>query len=249
MQRLGAKGVKVDFFHSDKQDMIGLYLDILEDAAAYNIMVNFHGCTIPRGWERTWPNLMTMESVAGGEIYTFPSDHNYTEAAPWHNTILPFTRNVIGSMDYTPTIYSEQLIPRMTTNGHETALAVLFESGVQHIADSADSLKSLPSPYKKFFKNLPSVWDETKYLSGEPGEYVVIARRYNDQWYIAGINGTSSAKTVMLDLSFTGVRSAEAVMLHDGKSGTEFESSPFRPEDIQNIQIEMKPYGGFVITL
>ena len=122
-------------------------------------------------------------------------------------------------MDYTPVIYSEQLIPKLTTNGHETALAVVFESGVQHIADAAASLRELPDTYKAFFKNLPTVWDETRYLSGRPGDYVVIARRHDDRWYVAGINGSPDKKSVILDLSFTGAALEGAVLLHDDETG------------------------------
>ena len=248
LQRLGIKGVKVDFFHSDKQDMIALYLDILKDAADHSILVNFHGCTIPRGWQRTWPNLVTMESVLGGEVYTFPSNHNYGEIAPKHNTILPFTRNVIGSMDYTPVIYSDQLIPRLTSNGHETALAVLFESGVQHIGDSAASLRQLPEHYKSFFKTLPTVWEETRYLAGGPGDYVVVARRSGQQWYVAGINGTPKAKTLTLDLSFIKGNGDRLILLHDDETGLGFPSSIIQPGDLETMEVEMNAYGGFVLV-
>lgn len=249
LKRLGVKGVKVDFFHSDKQDMIGLYLDILEDAAAFQIMVNFHGSTIPRGWARTWPNLVTMEAVRGGEVYTFPSEPDYGALAPWHNTILPFTRNVIGSMDYTPVIYADQLIPRLTTNGHETALAVLFESGVQHIGDSAQSLRQIPSDYKSFFRNLPTAWDETRYLAGTPGDHVVLARRAGTQWYVAGINGRPSERAVTLDLSFLTPLPAPATLLHDqpGDEGRSFASSPLTLDEHSTMTVEMQGHGGFVV--
>ena len=249
LQRLGIKGVKVDFFQSDKQDMIALYLDILQDAADHKIMVNFHGSTIPRGWERTWPNLVSMEALRGGENYSFPSEPNYGELAPWHNTILPFTRNVIGSMDYTPVIYSEQFIPRSTTHGHETALAIIFESAVQHIGDSAMSLRQLPEEYKAFFRDLPAAWDETRYLSGVPGDYVVLARRAGNQWYIAGINGLATEKSVVLDLSFIAQAIKSAQLLHDSESGREFKSSLLPIRNIEKLNIEMNAYGGFVLII
>jgi len=142
LQKLGVKAVKVDFFHSDKQDMIDQYIGILEDAAEFEIMVVFHGCTIPRGWERTYPNLMSMESVRGAEFYTFESTPNYAELALYQNTILPFTRNVIGSMDYTPVLFNDYHTPGITTHAHEAALAVLFESGFQHLSDSVKSYRT-----------------------------------------------------------------------------------------------------------
>lgn len=110
------KGVKIDFFQSDKQGMMKLYKDILEDAAEHKIMVNFHGCTIPRGWSRTYPHLMSMESVRGAECYTFASE--YPQYAPAQNTILPLTRNVIGPMDYTPVVFSDMQYPHITSYGH-----------------------------------------------------------------------------------------------------------------------------------
>lgn len=249
LQRAGAKGVKVDFFQSDKQDIIKLYLDILKDAADFELMVNFHGSTIPRGWERTWPNLMTMEAVRGAEAYSFPSEPDYGALAPWHNTILPFTRNVIGPMDYTPVLYTDLLIERRTTIAHETALAVVFESGVQHIADSAQSLRNLPEAFKDFFRQLPVAWDETRYLDGYPGDYVVIARRSGDKWYVAGINGTNQAKQVSLDLTYLSLPDYPELFIHDGPTGGEFESSDLHIKAANDVSLEMRPYGGFVIVL
>lgn len=140
----GVSGIKVDFFHSDKQAGIKLYLDILADAAEAGLMVNFHGSTIPRGWERTWPNLMSMEGVRGAEQYDFRP--TYPEEAPWHNTVLAFTRNVVGPMDYTPVTFSDAMYPHVTTNAHELALAVVFESSLQHFADSVESYRGGSRP-------------------------------------------------------------------------------------------------------
>ena len=122
------KGVKVDFFQSDKPWIIQHYLDILQDAAEFHLLVDFHGYD-PRGWQRTFPNLMSMEAVRGAEIYSCCED--YGPSAVWQNTILPFTRNVIGSMDFTPVTFTDQKIPHQTTYAHELALSVLFESGVE----------------------------------------------------------------------------------------------------------------------
>ena len=172
---MGVKGVKVDFFQSDKQHIIGLYFDILKDAAENHILVNFHGCTLHRGWNRTWPNLISMESVRGAENYGF--DSLYPVKAVWHNTILPFTRNVTGSMDFTPVAFTNQNFPHLTTYGHELALSVVFESGILHMADRASSFRSLPEAPKTFLKNVPVAWDETILLDGAPGEFAVFARR------------------------------------------------------------------------
>ena len=136
----GVAGIKVDFWHSDKAESNARYLALAADAYDVGLMVNFHGSTIPRGWEVRFPNIMTMEGVRGAEQYGF--DENYSDDAPWLNTILPFTRNVVGSMDYTPVTFGDVKFPHKTTNAHELALAVVFESALQHFADSPASYRS-----------------------------------------------------------------------------------------------------------
>jgi alpha-glucosidase len=194
----GVAGVKVDFFHSDKQESIARYLAILEDAAEYRIMVNVHGCTIPRGWSRTWPHLLTMEGVRGAESYIFQAD--FPELAARHNTILPFTRNAVGPMDYTPVTFGDVRHPHRTTNAHELALAVVFESGLLHLADSAASYRSVRAEVAGELRALPVAWDETRFLVGEPGRCAVVARRRGDGWWIGGINGLDQPRTLELPL-------------------------------------------------
>jgi hypothetical protein len=197
LQSWGVKGVKIDFFQSDKQAVIKLYTDILRDAAENHIMVNFHGCTLPRGWQRTYPNLLSMEAVRGAENYGY--DVNYPQKAVWHNTIYPFTRNVVGSMDYTPVTLSNQKFPHLTSNAHELALAIVFESGILHFADKIDSYTGLDYSCKQLLKNLPTTWDETRFIAGEPGKYVILARRKGTDWFVAGINGQETDQKVELD--------------------------------------------------
>src|SRR5688500_15771467 len=132
LKKMGFAGVKIDFFESEKQDMIKYYLDILDDAAQFQMMVYFHGCLVLREWSRTYPHLMTYEAVRGAEWYNNVPD--FTMVAPEHNTVLPFTRNVVGSMDYTPVTFTNSQYPHVTSYGHELALSVLFESGLQHLA-------------------------------------------------------------------------------------------------------------------
>lgn len=109
---------------------------------------------------------MTMEAVRGGEFYTFSEDIPYGLYAPKQNTILPFTRNVVGSMDYTPVAYTHRQSKRYTTFAHETALPIIFESGIQHLADTPDAFLKMPEVYKDYFWKLPTSWDETKFLAG-----------------------------------------------------------------------------------
>ena len=235
---LGIRGIKVDFWHSDKQYMIKRYVDLLLDAAEFKLLVNFHGSTIPRGWERTFPNLVTMEAIRGHEFYTFPSEPNYGELAPSQNALVPFTRNVIGPMDSTPVIFAPKLIPRLTTNGHEAALGIIYESGVQHFSDDAGAYSALPEAWKSYLRSLPSAWDETRLLAGYPGKYVVMARRKGERWWVGAINGTSESLKLDMDLSFI---AGDLIALGD-KDG---EMTDYRFE--QSTVITLEPYGGIAI--
>ena len=195
-EKMGVAGVKIDFFSGDNQMNMDYCLDLLESAARHHLLVNFHGATIPRGWQRTWPNLMSTEGVYGAEWYN--NVPTFTDKAASHNATLPFTRNVIGPMDYTPCAFSDSQHPHITTHAHELALTVLFESGLQHLADKPESFLAQPQEVQDFLSHLPSVWDETRFVSGYPGESVVLARRSGDTWYIAGINGTDQEKELVV---------------------------------------------------
>lgn len=247
LNEIGAKGIKVDFFHSDKQDRIQQYLGILEDAEEFEILVNFHGCTLPRGWSRTYPHLMSMEAVKGEECYGF--DKSYPVHAPWHNTILPFTRNVVGPMDYTPVAFGNDKNAHITTNAHELALSILFESGIVHFADDVNSYRSMPEGVIDFLKYVPVTWDEIEFLSGYPGKYSVLARQSNDDWYIAGINGETIDRTVIMDLSFLGDSEYEMLLIKDGKTDREFSIEKGSVRADQSLEIVMPEYGGFVVRL
>ena len=213
LEQMGATGIKVDFFLPDGHEMVDYYLDILEDAARHHLLVDFHGCTIPRGWSRTWPNLMSMESVYGAEWYN--NNRRMTNAAAAHNATLPFTRNVIGPMDYTPCTFTDSQNPHITTDCHELALPILFESGLQHMADRPEAYLSLPEPVRNLLSGLPSAWDDTRLLAGYPGESAVIARRSGDTWYIAGINGTESEITLEPDFSIIGKNVVLSTLITD----------------------------------
>ncbi len=247
LREWGVKGIKVDFFQSDKPGMMKLYRDILEDGAANNIMVNFHGCTIPRGWSRTWPNLLTLESVRGAECYTFAS--NYPENAPVSNTILPVTRNVVGSMDYTPVLFSEMQHPQLTTWGHELALSVLFETGWLHFADRVDAYLNLPEAPKNFLKTVPVVWDETRYVTGWPGKDMVVARRNGDTWYVAGINGENTTKNLSMQLPFLADGSHTAELITDGETNRSFSVKQVNLNNSSPFELPMLENGGFVIKI
>ena len=174
-EKIGVAGVKIDFFSGDNQENMDYCIDLMESAARHHLLVNFHGAPIPRGWQRTYPNLLTTEGVYGAEWYN--NVPTFTKKAASHNATLPFTRNVIGPMDYTPCAFSDSQHPHITSHAHELALTVLYESGLQHLADRPESFLAQPAEVQQFLSHLPNVWDDTRYVAGYPGESAVLARR------------------------------------------------------------------------
>lgn len=199
MAAAGVVGVKVDFWCSDRQEAIAAQQALMRDAAARKMVVNLHGCTIPRGWQRTWPNLLSTEAVLGNECYFF--EPRYTEKAAELDTVLPFTRNAVGPMDVTPVACSPKQYDRTTTAAHELATALVFTSGIIHYADGPEFFESLPPQALQIFRDAPARWDETRCLVGEPGEMAVFARRSGNSWFIAGISGTTNSQQITLDLT------------------------------------------------
>ncbi|MBY0242432.1 MAG: glycoside hydrolase family 97 protein [Burkholderiaceae bacterium] len=241
LQDMGIKGVKVDFFAGDGQSMIAYYLDILKDAADYGLLVNFHGATLPRGWARTYPNLMTMESIRGFEFATFEQANQ--DAVVKHAAMLPFTRNLFDPMDFTPVVFGDiPNIKRATRNGFELAESVLFLSGIQHFAEIPAGMASVPPYVKAFMQQLPRSWDDSKFVDGYPGRFAVIARKAGDTWYVAGINAEAETKTLALDLSFIGARSGQ--LITDGAAPRDFTQAAI--EAGSTTHITMQPHGGFV---
>ena len=238
-EQIGVAGVKIDFFSGDNQKNMDYCIDLLESAARHHLLVNFHGATIPRGWQRTYPNLMSTEGVYGAEWYN--NVPTFTDKAACHNATLPFTRNVIGPMDYTPCTFSDSQHPHITTNAHELALTILYESGLQHLADKPESYLAQPTEVQQFLSHLPSVWDETRLIDGYPGRFVIMARRSGNRWYVAGINGLDIPQNLSVPLDFLG----------RNKKITAFEDSENTPWDIHTMkvvpqEIHLQPRGGFV---
>ena len=238
-EQIGVAGVKIDFFSGDNQKNMDYCIDLLESAARHHLLVNFHGATIPRGWQRTYPNLMSTEGVYGAEWYN--NVPTFTDKAACHNATLPFTRNVIGPMDYTPCTFSDSQHPHITTNAHELALTILYESGLQHLADKPESYLAQPTEVQQFLSHLPSVWDETRLIDGYPGRFVIMARRNGNRWYVAGINGLDTPQDLSVPLDFIGKK----------QSVSTFEDSENAPWNIQTRkevpqEIHLQPRGGFV---
>ncbi|MDH6313925.1 hypothetical protein M2137_002717 [Parabacteroides sp. PFB2-10] len=248
LQEMGVSGIKIDFFAVDGAKMMAYYIDLLEDASKYKLMINFHGATIPRGWQRTYPHLMTVEAVYGAEWYNnLPI---LTERAAAHNATLPFTRNVIGSMDYTPGTFSDSQHPHITSHGHELALPVVFESALQHMPDRPDTYYALPDEVKTFLSGLPTAWDETKLLSGYPGEEVVMARRKGDVWYIGGLNGTNERRTLTFATHFLTESSKTITLIKDGQEERSFRiEAPAQITNRESVSVDCLSRGGFVAVI
>ena len=246
LQDWGVKGVKIDFWQSDKQNIISQYIDVLKDAAEFHILVNFHGCTIPRGWSRTYPNLVSTEAVRGEECYLF--NETYPKNAPIQNTILPFTRNVIGPMDYTPFGLTNLKHLHQTSYAHELALVLVFQTGIVHFAESVEGTRKLPTFVKDFLSTVPVTFDESHLISGYPGKDVVIASRKGKDWYISGINGEKSSKTIDINLPFLKGK-YNMNLINDGADNKSFVNTNKLYKSADKLQVTMNGYGGFVIVL
>ena len=246
----GVSGVKIDFFAGDSRATMDYCIDLLESAARHGLLVNFHGATIPRGWQRTYPNLMTVEAVYGAEWYN--NNGTLTNKAAGHNATLPFTRNVVGSMDYTPCAFSDSQHPHITTHAHELALTVLFESGIQHLADRPESFLAQPQDVQSFITGLPSAWDDTKLVSGYPSSHAVIARQKDDTWYVGAVNGLNSAQEITADLSFLPKgRYNVKVFADSGDKSNPWKIETYenvKPSDMPFVSMETQPRGGYVIV-
>jgi hypothetical protein len=241
----GVRGVKVDFWCSDRQEAIAAMLGLFRDAAARHLLVNLHGCTIPRGWQRTWPDFLTAEAVLGTESYFY--EPRYTEKAAELNTVLPFTRNAIGPMDSTPVACSPKKYPRTTTAAHELATAIIFNSGIIHYADQPEFFESLPAPALKIFRDAPARWDETLCLLGEPGKVVVFARRSGHTWFIAGLNGANAPLPLDLNLSaFSDFPTR--LLVAEGKDAL-MQVAVSEVTHSNRWKHEVPPRGGFILRL
>jgi hypothetical protein len=242
LQSAGVKGIKVDFFGGDGQSVIQYYRDILKDAADFKLMVNLHGCTLPRGLQRTFPNLLTAEAVRGFESVTFRQSDADKEAS--HCAMLPFTRNVFDPMDYTPlSLDTVPNIKRKTSAAFQLALSVLFTSGIQHFVETPEGMQHVPTYVKEFLKTLPNQWDDVKFIDGFPGEYCIIARKANNQWFIAGINASKESKTINADFSFI-EKGTKIQMITDGENKNSFTNKILKSK---KTTIQIKAEGGFIL--
>jgi alpha-glucosidase len=232
LERWGVAGVKIDFMDSESQERLKWYDEILPATAAHHLLVNFHGSNIPKGIHRTWPHVVTMEGVHGGE-----KSSNLTTS---HITALPFTRNVVGSMDYTPEAFHRTAPRRPTSDANELALSVVFESGVQNFAGTPESYDARPEA-RRFLEQVPTVWDETRLLAGRPAEGAVFARRSGARWFVGG-SFSGPARTVRAPLDIqTGLWLVDLV--RDGPAGLVREQRVMRDGD--ELAVDIAAEGGF----
>ena len=246
LQKMGIKGIKVDFFSGDGQSMINYYQDILEDAATYKLLVNFHGATLPRGLQRTYPNLMTVEAVQGYEMITF--NQNDANLYPQHAIMVAMARNAFDPMDFTPMcLYKIPRIKKTTTSAFELATSVAFLSGIQHFAETPEGMLNVPLYVKDFLRGLPNNWDDTKLIEAFPGKLYVIARKTGNKWYVAGLNGEDIEKTLSLDISFLKGRKATLITTATGaKNEVSFATKKTAVPANGKMEITLKGNDGFV---
>ena len=254
LQKLGIAGIKVDFLGSDKQECIKLYEDILADANRYGLQVVFHGCTIPRGWERMYPNYVASEAALASENIMFNEHHAKTEG--FELTMHPFARNAVGSFDWGGIIMNHHIARdnksrhrRYTTDIFEMASGIVLQTSVNCVALYPNNLQDVPQFEIDFLKQLPTTWDEVRYLDGYPTKYVVLARRTGNKWYVAGLNGTHQAKTLQLSLPMFAGQTVKYYIDQPGKKGAP--STPvlktLKVDKKGLAKVTMQPMGGLII--
>lgn len=251
LRDMGVKTIKVDFFGGDKQETMRLYEEILSDAADHGISVIFHGCTLPRGWERLYPNYAGSEAVLASENLIFSQDYCDNEA--FNATLHPFIRNTVGSMEYGGTVLNRRMGKgnrsgnfRRTTDAFQIATSVLFQNPVQNFALTPESVAEAPADAISFLKSVPTEWDETVYINGYPGKYAVIARRHGDRWYIAGVSNLSNRTELSLNLPM--FATGDEVILLSEQPGKQLSASRHTIDDPGKVNVALSPGDGFVIV-
>ena len=252
MQSIGIRGIKVDFFGGDKQVTMQLYEDILADANEYGLLVIFHGCTLPRGWERMYPNFASSEAVLASENLHFSQGSCDNEA--FNACLHPFIRNTVGSMDFGGSAlnkyYNADNAPRgsrrMTSDVFALATAVLFQSPVQHFALAPNNLRDAPEWAIGFMKEVPTTWDEVRFIDGYPGKYVVMARRHGDKWYVAGVN--AQKETVKLKIALPMFMPGDQVRVFTDNEELQGNVKQIKVNKKQELQLAIPCNGGILIV-
>ena len=250
LQSLGVKGIKVDFFGGDKQETLRLYEEILSDADDHGLMVIFHGCTLPRGWERMYPNYVGSEAVLASENLVF--DQHFCDNEAFNATLHPFIRNAVGCMEFGGVFLNKRLnrgndggTIRRTTDIFQLATAVLFQNPIQNFALAPNNLTDAPQICLDFMKQVPTTWDETRFIDGYPGRHIVLARCHGNTWYIAAVNATTEPLKLKLDLLML---AGQEVSLYsdDKKMQPQLKLQKIKTDG--SLQLTVRPQGGAVIV-
>ena len=251
MKDNGIRGIKVDFFGGDKQPMMQLYEDIMNDANDYGLMVIFHGCTLPRGWERMYPNYVASEAVRASENLHFGQAECDTEARS--ACLHPFIRNTVGSMDFGGSALNKRWSAdnqhgniRRTSDVFALATAVLFQSPVQHFALAPNNLDDAPAWAIDFMKQVPTTWDELRFIDGYPGRYVILARRHADKWFVVGIN--AEPQPLKLNLALPMFERGVLLQVYSDDATLQGSVKTVRQNKSQRLQVVIPQTGGLVIT-
>ena len=250
LKKIGVKGIKVDFFGGDKQETMRLYEAILSDADDYGLMVIFHGCTIPRGWERMYPNYVGSEAVLASENLVF--DQHFDDLEAFNACLHPFIRNAVGCMEFGGTFLNKRYnrtndggTTRRTTDVFQLATAVLFQNPIQNFAITPNNLTDAPRLALDFLKEVPTTWDETVFLDGYPGKYCVLARRHGDRWYIAGIN--AQKEPLKLKLALPMLREGDRVAFYSDTKNHEPQLEQKTIQKPDETSVTIQPEGGIVL--
>ena len=251
MKKLGVKGIKVDFFGGDKQETMRLYEAILSDADDYGLMVIFHGCTLPRGWERMYPNYVGSEAVLASENLVFSQHYDDVEA--FNACLHPFIRNTVGSMEFGGSVLNKRYNRtndggsiRKTTDVFQLATAVLFQNPIQNFAITPNNLTDAPQPALDFLKDVPTTWDETVFIDGYPGKYCVLARRHADKWYIAGINAQKEPLKLTLNLPM--LRKGDKASYYSDAKDRTLQLKDMEIKNPAEVKVVIQPEGGVVLV-
>ena len=251
LKKIGVKGIKVDFFGGDKQETMRLYEAILSDADDYGLMVIFHGCTLPRGWERMYPNYVGSEAVLASENLVFQQHFDDMEA--FNACLHPFIRNTVGCMEFGGTFLNKRYnrtndggSVRKTTDIFQLATAVLFQNPIQNFAITPNNLTDAPQLALDFLREVPTTWDETIFLDGYPGKYVVLARRHADRWYIAGIN--AGKEPLKLELNLPMCRKGDKISYYSDTKDRAPQQEDMEIKRPEKVKVTLQPEGGIILV-
>ena len=266
MKKIGVCGIKVDFFGGDKQETMKLYEDILSDANDYGLEVIFHGCTMPRGWERMYPNYVASEAALASENVYFTDYHAKKEA--FEMTMHPFSRNAVGSFDWGGVMMNKYMSrdnksrhQRFTSDVFEMATAITNQSSVNCVCLYPNNLEDVPQWELDWLKAVPTAWEDVKFIAGYPTQYAVVARKAssangstaqksNGKWFVGGLNATDKPLTLTLDLPMFAGKTVEYLTDMPKKKGDKFFTSVKKTLKVGKdgkAKVTIQPMGGIVI--